>query len=97
MNLFDYTAPNRGESFTTLLEHEKVKVVRIVSSDRFESIEYVQEEEEWVVLLEGSATLLLDKEEKYLKKGDILLIPARTPHKILEMQQGTLWLALHIF
>ena len=48
MNLYDYITPNRGEDFTTLLEKENIKVVRIVSSDKLEIKEYSQEEDEFV-------------------------------------------------
>ncbi|NEW60341.1 cupin domain-containing protein [Sulfurovum sp. bin170] len=97
MNLFDYTVPQKGETFTTLLEHKNIKIIRIVSSDNFESVEYVQEEDEWVVLLEGEAILMIEGEKKTLKKGESLLIPAKIPHRVLEMNRGTVWLAVHIF
>ena len=97
MNLFDPTLPQKGENFTTLLEHKKIKVVRIVSSDDVESMEYRQEEDEWVVIIEGEATLLIDEREQRLKRGDSILIPAHTPHRVLKTAKGTIWLALHIF
>ncbi|HIP61570.1 MAG TPA: cupin domain-containing protein [Sulfurovum sp.] len=97
MNIFDYTTPKTSEIFTTLIKHKNIKITRIISSDSPENIEYIQDEDEWVVLLEGRAKLLIDKEEKILGKGDTLLIPANTPHKVLETAHGTLWLAVHIF
>ena len=97
MNLFDYTLPKNGETFTTLLEHKDVKINRIVSSKALEEKLYLQDEDEWLVLLEGEATLLLNEEEKKLKKGDTLFIPAKTPHLVLDTQPGTLWLTVHIF
>ncbi|AKF25683.1 cupin [Sulfurovum lithotrophicum] len=97
MNVFNYTTPKHGEMFTILLEHKNIRINRIVSSNDSEQIEYIQEEDEWVVVLEGKATLLLESEEKTLFKGDTLLIPAQTPHKVLKTEQGTLWLAVHIY
>jgi len=97
MNIFDYTTPKTSEAFTTLIKHKNIKITRIISSDSPENIEYIQDEDEWVVLLEGRAKLLIDKEEKILEKGDTLLIPSNTPHKVLETACGTLWLAVHIF
>ena len=97
MNLFDYTLPKNGETFTTLLEHKDVKINRIVSSKALEEKLYLQDEDEWLVLLEGEATLLLNEEEKNLKKGDTLFIPAKTPHRVVDTQPGTLWLTVHIF
>ncbi len=96
MNLFDYTTPKTGESFTTLLEHKNIKINRIVSSDNLEPIEYIQDEDEWVVVLEGEATLLIDGVEKKLTKGETLFIPAKTPHRVIETKKETLWLAVHI-
>jgi len=97
MNIFNFTTPVTGETFTTLLEHKNIKINRIVSSKNFKSIAYIQEEDEWLILLEGKATLLLESEKKILKKGDTLFIPAKIPHKILETKDGTIWLTVHIF
>jgi len=97
MNIFNYITPKNGETFTTLLEHKNIKINRIVSSADVEPAEYVQDEDEWVVIIEGEATLLLENEEKILKKGDTLFIPAKTPHKILKTKSNTVWLAVHIY
>ena len=97
MNIFDHIIPQHGENFTTLLDHKNIKINRIVSSATVDEKLYCQEEDEWLILLEGEATLLLDKEEKKLIKGDTLFIPAQTPHRVLHTQKGTLWLTVHIF
>ena len=97
MNIYDYITPQSGETFTTLLEHKNIKINRIVSSDELAETEYIQEEDEWLVLLEGEATLLLDNEKKTLTKGDTLFIPSKTHHRVLSTQSGTVWLTVHIF
>ncbi len=97
MNFFDYITPKTGETFSTLLEHKNIKINHIVSSSDVEPVEYVQGEDEWVVLIEGEATLLVKDEEKVLKKGDTLFIPAKTPHKVLKTKEGTVWLTVHIY
>lgn len=97
MNLYDTVTPQSGETFTTLLAHKNIKINRIVSSEDVETAEYLQEEDEWLVLLEGKATLLLAEEERTLTKGDTLFIPSKTPHRVLDTQRGTLWLTVHIF
>jgi len=97
MNLYNFIVPKDGEDFTTLLEHKNIKINRIVSSADLEPIEYIQDEDEWVVLIEGEATLIVEDEEKILKKGDILFIPAKTPHKVLKTSHRTVWLAVHIY
>lgn len=97
MNIYDYITPQSGETFTTLLEQKNIKINRIVSSDTLDAKVYRQEEDEWLVLLEGEATLLLNDEEKKLIKGETLFIPSNTPHRVLNTQSGTLWLTVHIF
>ena len=97
MNIYDYLTPKSGETFTTLLEHKSIKINRIVSSDELVETEYIQEEDEWLVVLEGEATLLLNDEKKILIKGDTLFIPSKTPHRVLSTQSGTVWLTVHIF
>ena len=97
MNIYDYITPQSGETFTTLLKHKNIKINRIVSSNTLDDTEYMQEEDEWLVLLEGEATLLLHDERKTLLKGDTLFIPSKTRHRVLSTQNGTVWLTVHIF
>lgn len=97
MNIYDYITPQSSETFTTLLEHKNIRINRIVSSDDVNETEYLQEEDEWLILLEGEATLLLDGEKQNLKKGDTLFIPSKTPHRVLSTRSGTVWLTVHIF
>lgn len=97
MNIYDHFTPKSGETFTTLLEHKNIKINRIVSSDNLDDTKYMQEEDEWLVVLEGGATLLLNNEEKKLTKGDTLFIPAKTVHRVISTQSGTVWLTVHIF
>ena len=96
MNLFDTPIPETGETFTTLLKHKNVQIIRIVSSDQIEPVIYDQDEDEWVAVLEGEAVLEMNGERITLRRGDTLLIPAHTPHKVLQTQKGTVWLAVHI-
>ncbi|MDD2400088.1 MAG: cupin domain-containing protein [Sulfurovum sp.] len=96
-NLYDYTVPQSGEEFTSLLEYKKIKIVRIVSSAEVEPIEYIQEEDEWVLVIRGEAVLVLDQKEIILKEGDHLFIPSKTPHRVLKTKNETLWLALHLY
>lgn len=97
MNIYDYITPQSAETFTTLLEHKNIKINRIVSSNNLDETVYIQEEDEWLVVLEGQATLLLNDEKKTLIKGDTLFIPSKTLHRVLSTQSGTVWLTVHIF
>ena len=95
MNIYDYKIPTTGEEFTTLFENKKIKIVQIVSSDKLELVEYCQEEDEFVILLEGSAQLDIEGKNVILNRGDTLYIPSKTKHKVLATQKGTLWIAIH--
>jgi len=97
MNIYDYITPQDNETFTTLLEHKNIKINHIVSAENIEQIEYIQEEDEWLIVIEGKATLSLKNKVQTLNKGDTLFIPAKTPHRVLETQKGTVWLTVHIF
>ena len=97
MNIFNYSVPVNDENFTTLLEHKNIKINRIVSSSKVEPVEYIQDEDEWLILVEGEATLLIENKEKILTKGDTLFIPAKVPHTVMKTSRGAVWLTVHIF
>ena len=96
-NLYPVTLPASGETFTTLLDHPNARIVRIVSSDDIEPILYDQEEDEWVVVIEGEAVLEIEGKTTTLHRGESLLIPAHTNHRVLKAERGTVWLAIHLF
>jgi len=87
------------EVFETLLDNEHVKIERIVSKGHTspESGWYDQVQHEWVILLEGAATITFeDGKEVSLSKGDYLNIPAHTKHKVswADPDVETVWLAV---
>jgi len=97
MNLFDYPLPEKGsELFTQLLRSRNVVINRIVSSDLREGKWYDQEEDEWLLLLEGEAVLGFDDGEKRLLRGDTLFIPAHQRHCVRRTSERALWLTVHI-
>ncbi len=93
----DIKIPESGEMFEKLLETKNVFIERIVSSDKPENKEYIQEQDEWVILLKGKAELEIKGEKISLKEGDYIYIPSKTPHRVLKTEKGTIWLAVHIF
>lgn len=96
-NLHDNaSAPTTGERFDTLLRHRNLHVERIVSSRDTQPAEYVQEQDEWVLLVQGTATLDIDGKSMKLMAGDHVFLPARTPHTVTEVSQGAMWLAIHL-
>jgi len=97
MNFFNISTPVEGtETTTELLKHENVTINRIVSNRVENGSWYDQDEDEWLILLEGAALLLLDDDEKTLKAGDTLFIPAHTLHRVLSTSENALWLTVHI-
>ena len=60
---------------------------------------YDQKEDEWVILLEGSADLLMEGEVApvSLKPGDHVHLPAHRKHRVerTDPDRETIWLVLH--
>jgi cupin 2 domain-containing protein len=85
-----------------LAETDGVKIERIVSAGHAspEGFWYDQEENEWVMLLSGSAVLSIDNEsginQVALRPGDYRLIPAHQRHRVESTSQTekTIWLAV---
>ena len=96
MSLFDKKAPLKNELFEVLLKQKNIEITHIVSSSNLTSKEYDQNEDEFVLILEGEATLEINEEKKLLKKGEYIFLPAHTKHKILSVKQNTHWLAIYI-
>lgn len=96
-NLFDDAGvPVNGERFDVLLAHRNLVVERIISSSDITPSQYVQEQDEWVLLVQGEAVLDIAGEQKALKAGDYVFLPAKTPHTVLSTSHGAMWLALHL-
>ena len=103
MNLFrDIPADLPEELFTVLAENENLKIERIVSDGHAspEGFWYDQEQNEWVLLIAGSAVLSIEQngaiERIELSAGDHLLIPAHQRHRVesTASEQKTIWLAV---
>lgn len=96
-NLFaDSAAPDAGERIDVLLQHRNLLIERIVSAAHLTPAQYLQSQDEWVVLLRGDAELDVAGEPVELKAGDCVFIPAATVHKVKRASQGALWLAVHL-
>ena len=96
-NLFlNIEAPPQGERFDDLLRHRNLVVERIVSSSAVEPTEYVQPQDEWVMLVLGEAQLIVADEHVPLKSGDYVFLPAGIPHTVASVSQGAVWLAIHL-
>lgn len=90
-----------GEVFTPLLERGRVRIERIVSHGQATPVDapFVQDADEWVVVLRGSAVLRIEGQaEVSLVPGDHVFIPGGTRHWVMRTDPDgpTLWLALHL-
>lgn len=80
---------------SSLFEGKGVRVERIASYGQVSPV-YDQDEEEWVLLLEGRAEiLLLDEGVKIeLKRGDSLYLAAGRRHQVTYTSSPCLWLCV---
>lgn len=96
-NLFaNSEPPSEGERFEPLLSHRNLVVERILSSGRATPEDYVQEQDEWVMLVRGQARLSVAGEEVELVAGDYLFLAAGLAHRVEHASEGALWLAVHL-
>ena len=89
------------EIFETIAASADVRIERIVSHGQATPAGewFEQEQDEWVMLLSGSAGILFegDSEARRLVSGDHLLIPAGCRHRVAwtATDCDTIWLAVH--
>jgi len=96
-NFFANAAPpNTGERFETLLQHKNLVIERIASSSVIPPNHYVQPQDEWVLLVQGSAEMEVNGKSESLTAGDYLFLPANTPHAVTAVSDSALWLAVHL-
>ena len=99
MNLFDDIPSADREIVDILLTSPNVRIERIVSNGQPspDGFLYDQEQEEWVVLLCGTATLEFEGEKrKELKVGSYFLIPSHLKHRVCQVSRDAVWLAVHL-
>ncbi|EDY21350.1 Cupin 2 conserved barrel domain protein [Chthoniobacter flavus Ellin428] len=86
------------EHIHSLLVNDALRIEQIVSYGHPSpaGFWYDQPDPEWVMLVQGSATLAFDGEGAVnLKAGDYLLIPAHRRHRVESVSADALWLAVH--
>jgi len=89
-------APAAGEQLHSLLELPGVVVEQILSGTLPQAVEYRQAHDEWVVLLEGRAALVIEGEDVDLQAGDWLFLPGGVEHRLVSTAPGSSWLAVHV-
>lgn len=89
------------EQVVALVESPNVRIERIVSFGQASppGFWYDQPQNEWVVILSGSAGLRFEDEAdtRILRPGDFLLLAARRRHRVewTQKDEATIWLAVH--
>ncbi|MBC6906541.1 cupin domain-containing protein [Saccharophagus sp. K07] len=88
-----------AEVFEDIIRSDSVRIERIISKGHTspECGWYDQEEHEWVLVLEGKASLEFEGGKICdLGPGDYLNIPAHTKHKVIwtDPDRPTVWLAV---
>lgn len=106
-NLFEAIPPVLPDELVEVLAEGtgSLRIVRLVSLGHVspEGFWYDQPESEWVLLLQGSATLSLEDfvtdeiRVVHLKPGDWIEIPPHVRHRVdrTDPDQATIWLAVH--
>ncbi|MGP8154584.1 MAG: cupin domain-containing protein [Smithella sp.] len=101
-NLFADIPENlKDELFQTLLQTHCFYLERIVSNGHCspDGFWYDQDENEWVIILKGSAGLRFDGQQGVLvlNPGDYVHINRHQRHRVewTDPQQETIWLAVH--
>lgn len=99
MNLFSEIPEQLPEELTEVLaESSSVRIERIVSDGQAspDGFWYDQDQDEWVLLLSGSATLEFEDHVLVMKAGDQVLIPAHQRHRVgsTSPTEKTIWLAV---
>ncbi len=100
-NLFAGLPQNLPEELIeNIIVSENIRIERIVSTGQSspENFWYDQDENEWIIVLRGSAVLEFQCEprQRRMKCGDWLLIPARQKHRVVVTapDRPTVWLAV---
>jgi len=87
-------APAEGEVTRFVARLTGAIVEEIHSGALPEPVDYSSDIDEWVVVLAGSATLVVDGEQLELTAGGWVLLPAGTPHTLVHTEPGTHWLTV---
>lgn len=97
VSFFDVPAAEPGtERFDVLLRARGMTLERIVSSGTQPAQQYCQDQDEWVMLVQGTAEMRIDGLPVQLQAGQFLVLPKHTPHEVVSTSENAVWLALHV-
>lgn len=99
MNLLSSLPASFSDELTeTLIQAKHVRIERIVSHGHASppNFWYDQEQNEWVMLIQGAARLRFEDEVIEMKRGDSVDIPAHKRHRVdwTTPDEPTIWLAV---
>lgn len=88
----------KSEQFYEIMKNENVRIETIVSNGQKSDKDfwYDQDENEFVMLVEGYAILEFEDKEIEMMKGDFLEIPKHCKHRVAmtSTTEPTIWLAV---
>ncbi|QIW10633.1 cupin domain-containing protein [Francisella sp. LA112445] len=89
---------SNDEVFIDILNHRNVSIEKIISYGQVTDTNkpYIQDHDEWVLVLKGKTKLKLETKEYNLDEGEYLLIPKNTKHWVTYTANPTIWLAIHL-
>ena len=87
--------PDVGERTTEVVRVDGFRVEVISSGVVNTPVEFLQAHDEWVLVLDGVAILDVGGADHELSAGDWVFVPAGTAHRLVSVQPGTRWLAVH--
>ena len=88
-----------SEQSLSLFEKPSIEIERIVSESYSSpaGFWYDQDEDEWVVVLRGKATLEFEEGQLvHMQEGDYVTIPRHVRHRVQRTDPKTIWLAVRI-
>lgn len=88
-----------SEQSLSLFEKPSIKIERIVSQSHSSppGFWYDQDEDEWVVVVRGEATLEFEGGELvHMQEGDYVTIPRHVKHRVQQTDAKTIWLAVRV-
>lgn len=94
-NLFDHISFSDLEEIEEgIYENEKVRALRTMSLNQVTDY-MVQDEDEFVILMDGVASIETESEIVRMKKGDFLFIPKGLRHRVID-QDKAIWFCLFV-
>ena len=94
-NLFEHIKFSDLEEIEEgIFENDKVRALRTMSLNQVTDY-MVQDEDEFVILMEGLASIETESEIVRMKKGDFLFIPKGLRHRVID-QDKAVWFCLFV-